>query len=399
MIHNTTFCEPSPIASELPEPAGPQKRTQCLSPGITQVTVHNVRNFKHVDMQPHPSLNIFCGNNAQGKTNLLETLSLACCGKPLRTVSNTAELIAFDQEGGKIQLHCGGNVPFDIEVTLRPKGKVLCLGGKPVRRFALLADRVAVISFVPDDLGIVLGSATHRRKALDQLCSGLVPAYVDWYRRYERTLADRNRLLKEGHTNPALFAPFDQLLAQTGAHIVHIRLQAMHTWLPLLQGIFGQITGKSVPIHMTYQSTLPIALDTIPEAAVLVDKFAIQLQQRCHEERRRRLTLCGPHLDDVRLLLADKPARQVASRGQARSLVLALKLAHLHAVASSRDCYPLLLLDDVMGELDRRHAQRLLQTLQQCSAQAFITTTHLDSSLDTPHRLFEIHQGEVISRQ
>ncbi|MEM7495855.1 MAG: DNA replication/repair protein RecF [Myxococcota bacterium] len=369
------------------------------APAITEFTVHNVRNLARVHIQPHSSLNIFCGDNAQGKTNLLETLSLACCGKPLRPVTSTAELITFGQDGGKIHLRCGGGVPFDIDVALRPKGKVLRLGGKALRRFAQLADRIAVISFVPDDLGIVLGSASHRRKALDQLCGGLLPAYVDWYRRYERALIDRNRLLKEGRASPALRAPFDHLLARTGAHIIHFRLRAMRVWLPLLQRVFDRITGGSVPVHMAYQSTLPIDPDTIPEPAALTETFAAALQRHRDEEQRRGLTLCGPHLEDIRLLLADKPARQVASRGQARGLVLALKLAHLRAVAESRDCCPLLLLDDVMGELDRHHAQRLLQTLQQCGAQAFMTTTHLDHAPDMPHRLFWIQGGEVTLRQ
>lgn len=368
------------------------------APSITELTVHNVRNLTHVHIQPHPSLNVFCGDNAQGKTNLLETLSLACCGRPLRPVTNTAELIACGQDGGKIQLRGGGSVPFDIDVALHPKGKAVRLGGKAVRRFAQLADRIAVISFVPDDLGIVLGSASHRRKALDQLCAGLLPAYVDWYRRYERALLDRNRLLKEGRATPALRAPFDQLLTQTGAHIVHSRLQAMRVWLPLLQQVFDRITGGSGSVHMTYQSTFPIDLDTIPEPAELAAKFMAGLKQQRDEEQRRGLTLCGPHLDDVRLLLADKPARQAASRGQARGLVLALKLAHLRAVVESRDCCPLLLLDDVMGELDRHHAQRLLQTLQQCGAQAFMTTTHLEHAPDMPHRLFWIQAGEVTAR-
>ncbi|MEM7588559.1 MAG: DNA replication and repair protein RecF [Myxococcota bacterium] len=368
---------------------------------MQHLVVQHVRNLQQVDVHLHEQVNLFCGDNAQGKTNLLEAIALCCSGKPLRNIGSASELIGFGHDWARASARFGGQAPFAVQVGLTAEGKkTLRLDDKVMRRFAQLVQRVALVSFVPDDLGIALGSASHRRRALDQLCNGLQSSYVDWYRQYEKALASRNRLLKQPLVNSDVLQPFNQVLVEAGSHILHIRLQAMQTWLPLWKEALHTIFDSQVPVHMQYQTNIPLGNSqqaTSMSVQCLQQHFAQTLQSQQTLEKQRKSTLCGPHLDDVALSLAGAPVRQVASRGQARSVVLALKLAHLQAVAHCRGRCPLLLLDDVMGELDRNHAQRLLHLVHACQAQTFMTATHLDTKLRLPHGLFCLKQGQVLS--
>ncbi|MEM7402913.1 MAG: DNA replication and repair protein RecF [Myxococcota bacterium] len=367
---------------------------------MQHLVVQHVRNLQQVDVRLHERVNLFCGDNAQGKTNLLETVALCCNGKPLRQVGSASELIGFGCDWARVSARFGGQTPFAVQVGITAAGKkTLQLDNKVMRRFAPLLQRVAMVCFVPDNLNIALGSASHRRTALDQLCSGLQSSYIDWYRQYEKALIGRNRLLKHPPVDPDVLQPFNQVLIEAGAHLLHARLQAVQIWLPLWQKALHAIFGSQIPLQMRYQATVALDNSCQQQAAMsiaqLQQRFADKLQQQQTLEKQRKSTLCGPHLDDVALSLADAPVRQVASRGQARSVVLALKLAHLQAISQRADRYPLLLLDDVMGELDRHHAHRLLQLVHACQAQTFMTTTHIDSKLEHAHGLFHVNQGGV----
>ncbi len=353
---------------------------------VTKLFAHDFRNLKQLELTPHRQLNVFYGQNGQGKTNLLEAIAFAVSLKGIRTVKHSADLIAFGQPQAAIRAGFGDAEPFSVEIDIEGKGKRVRMNQKAIRDSSSLHSRAALVTFVPDDLLIALGSASHRRRALDQLTFGLFPAHASIYRQYEKALVERNQILRSPMFNMDVLQSFTQVLVDIGLAVVELRARAMQIWLPLFAKVLSQITCDTIVSEMSYACS-----------AATKDAFLSRLEQLRGEERARKTTLCGPHLDDIYISLGGHPARAIASRGQARAIVLALKLAHLHAIANERQLSPILLLDDVAGELDESNARHLLSTVNRLQAQTFVTTTHLEAlpfSL-SEHQSFRMENGQL----
>ena len=340
---------------------------------LQSLFVDGFRNLEDLHLEAHPRLTVFVGDNGQGKTNTLEAIHLVSALRPLRAVERAHELVAFGRERGHIKATFDLDGPLDVDITVEQRGRKALVGGKAVRDVATLVSRLGVVSFVPEDSAIIRGSPGDRRRGLDRFAWVLFPAFSSVVRRFEDALEQRNRLLKEHHLDERALDAFTPPFVDAAVELCRLRAQATALWAPAFQAEAEAIGGEALSAAMTYESGF--ASDANAAVDVLRDELDQRLAAGRDTERRKRSTLCGPQHDDLAITKTGRKARFLASQGEARALVLALKLASVRVYTEVRGQGPLLLLDDVAGELDRHRAGRVLAAIDEHRVQCFVTTT------------------------
>lgn len=357
---------------------------------LEDITVDGVRNLVEVHVVPHRRLTIFLGDNGQGKTNLLEAIHLAAALRPLRPLERASDLVGFGRERGVVQARFELDGPLPVEVVVEPRGRKATIAGKSVRDVGEVAARIGVVSFLPDDAAMIRGGPEGRRRGLDRFAFALDPGFAAVARRFDEALERRNRVLKAPVVDEGLLASYDAPFAAAAAALTIARARATARWAPAFAAEALAIGGDALFAHMRYAPGVDGAAALLERGApgqhgdepALVDRVLELLGAARAQELKRRSTAVGPHHDDVVLLKADRKARFLASQGEARALVLAMKLASVRLATEARGTGPLLLLDDVAGELDAEKAARLFRAVDETAAQVFVTTTH-DATL--PH--------------
>jgi DNA replication and repair protein RecF len=354
---------------------------------VYRIFAHQFRNLESFQVTPHPRLNILFGHNGQGKTNIIEAISVCLSTKALRPVKQVTDLITHGYDEGRLEVQSVGDGSFESTTQLSAKGKKYEIGGKFLKDFSSLLERVAVVSFVPEELQIVSASSSFRRRAMNQIAAGFFPTYVGLYRKYEKALFSRNQLLKNVYCDLDELGSFNHVYAELAAQITSYRDEAVRLWLPYFLASIKDIVGDRYAVNATY----------VPSSSSNSADILEQLKSLYPEERMRRSTLSGPHLDDLSFTIDGAETRFLASRGQARAIVLAIKLGQLNAIAQLRQTPTILLLDDVAGELDPEKVNHLMATVGRLHIQTFLTTTHLEGLFDFTKdcSTFEIEAGRI----
>lgn len=355
---------------------------------LKRLFVTHLRNLVDVQFEPDPELTVLLGDNGQGKTNLLEAVHLSASLSPLKSGGRNGDLIARAKGNAprakvatlKAVYDVGG--PLDVAVEVSHKGKKAKLSDKVLKNPTRLARELAVVAFVPDDLMLVKGSPEARRRLLDRVAFQLDPTHLTQYRAFERALKQRNKLLKSPHVDGATLAAFDGPYIEAAAALWAARMRAMHQYGPAVASTLASILGADGPalvlgLGATVLQPAERRCSTILDAGDLAQRLQDKVAQGHAEELRRRTSLYGPHRDDVLIRLGDMPAKTGASQGQIRSIALAFRLAQLELLTAVRGTAPLLLLDDVVGELDPVRAQQLFAAVRRLRAQTFVSTTHV----------------------
>ena len=351
---------------------------------LKTIALDGFRNLSGFSVGAHPRLNIFIGRNGQGKTNLLEAIHLAGSLRPLRKIERNQDLIAFGNEGSSIRSvfdHCG---PLPVDIQIHSRGRQARIAGKRVRDILELSRDISVVAFTPEDLSMVRGSPGTRRRALDGFAFSVEPGFAPIARKYDRLLERRNKLLKEKWVDPQVLDAYTEPLIESGAHLTLARERMTQMWREPYREAIAGITDQHLKADLGYFSTIA-NLDVITENAAtssleeMAERFRERLKETREKERVRRVTMVGPHLDDLIFYSGEQRARHFASQGEARAMVLALRLSHVRIVAKARGTPPLLLLDDVAGELDPQRAEALFALIDEVNAQTFVTATHLDA--------------------
>jgi DNA replication and repair protein RecF len=339
---------------------------------LLEFSLTNFRNLAEVHAAPHPQFTVIAGENGQGKTNLLEGIYYLLCLKPLRP-SKPHDLLRLGQAEARLsaKLERGG-VAEQVAVSLSREGgregRSLVQNGKPVQELGRYFEGGAVVAFTPDDLSLVRGEPERRRRFLDRAVFNRWPAYLEESREYQRLLRSRNRLLQE--SAPAeLRESFEGPLALAGAKLI-VRRRA---WLAEVASRLSDAWGRigRLPGGLTASYPGPPEGNEADVAAWLTDELARKLET----DLERGFTSVGPHAGDIRFSLGELDARRFASQGQARALVLALKVAEIENLRARLGFPPLLLLDDVSSELDPERNRQLLDYLADLPAQVLLTTT------------------------
>ncbi len=375
---------------------------------VSRVVVKNFRNYKDAALDLFDGRNILIGENAQGKTNLLEAIELIASGRSDRA-SNDRELVLRGESQALIEVsyHSAGysetaSLILTAGDRMSRKARINGVSQPAGKKFAA---RLTTVSFKASDLNLLRGGPKFRRDWLDQLVCKLKNSHFELTTRYDKVVQQRNKLLKtffeKGGLGPSdldELRVWDRQLAQYGSQIIKHRVHALALALPLAEDAQASISGNREKLTAQYIfKQLEADSDTQFDASDLqkVEKDSLgidelksmsleelaqlilaQLKSRRGEEIARKQSLCGPHRDDVSFALNDFAASSYASQGQQRSLVLALKLAELKLVSDRLEEPPLLLLDDVLAELDLGR-QGMLMQLVESGMQTLITTTDL----------------------
>ncbi len=365
----------------------------------------NFRNIAQAQIDPHPSLNIIVGANAQGKTNLLEALYYLSTLRPLRPVREV-DLIRWGSPEARLYARYTHNgLSDELHLRLHREGKrMLVLNEQPITRQSGFVGTLPVVCFTAQDLQVVRGEPADRRRFLDSELSLLSHRYLYSLSQYRRALEQRNNLLRahlEGSATLESLPEWNVQLVKYGARLFQARRKFLDQLNESASEVHQSLTGGKESLSLVYQPGLPIAhcpLPTAPEKEEeWADAFTSALHQVEGEEIRRGTTLVGPHRDDFLILVGGVEARTFASQGQQRTCALSLRLSEVPLLESLRDEPPIVLLDDVFSDLDPHRRARLVAYLQP-RTQTFITCTDLgffEPAVLEQARLFRVHEGQV----
>lgn len=368
---------------------------------LQNLALRNFRNYNYLDMEFNSLMNVFVGENAQGKTNLLEAIYLLAAGVSPR-VQKDEELIKRDEEfftvKGKVEKETD---TFTVSLAYaRGKGKAASINGKRQKRLSDLIGLVNVVYFSPDSLDLVKGAPAGRRTFLDfDLCQ-VNALYKDTLIRYKKVIRQRNAFLKELKENKRTLAAldaWDRQVAELGSYIIASRLDMIRDLSTIAMEVHKTISEGKESLRLSYSSAIPVDGKSKSEISVLLYEKLCSLR---HVEIMKGTTLVGPHRDDLLFLLNDADLKAYGSQGQQRTAVLACKIAELELIKRVVNEYPLLLLDDVMSELDEGRRLKLLGILEQ-KVQTFITTTdfdNMDKSVAKKVDVFQVSNGSVRCR-
>lgn len=343
------------------------------------LTLADFRNIEAASIELAPRLTFLVGDNAQGKTNALEALTYALTLKPLRP-ARLGDLVRRGASTASVDVSLAGPaLPWQIHLEVASSGRQVLVNGKLLRDPANLLGAVALVTFTPDDLALCKGAPELRRRSLDRFVFQVQPSHLRHARDYQRALRARNLLLRRFDRDRSSLDAFSEMLAIAGARLMAGRQFGISLLQPALTRRHHQLATDGGELTIEYEPAVAGGLDLDENATA--EQLRQTLQASLALDLARRQTCHGPHLDDVALALDGQPVRRFASQGQARSIVLALRLAEADELRRVRGEGPLLLADDLLAELDERRVGALLTTLDAIGARVVATGTRLPPGL------------------
>jgi DNA replication and repair protein RecF len=359
---------------------------------LAHLRLRDFRNYARLDADFSPGFHLLLGDNAQGKTNILEAIYLMTTLRSFRGVGG-AQMIRHGQRGYFVGGKIVGVGEREIKMFWSARERNLSLDGQPVKKLADYFGALRTVVFCTEDLQLVKGAARARRRFLDLLLAQTQPGYLPLLQRYMHSVRARNALLKQsrhGGTDETALDSFSQELVKLGNEIIRARRELAPKFSPLARLAYRRISNDAEELRIEYQPSVK-------------NDFAVELASSRSREKTFRATLVGPHRDDLQLLLNEKSVTQFGSEGQKRTLAIALKMAQAEYLAGIHGSAPILLIDDVMGELDVRRRSGFLPLLEQTrrtSGQVFMTATEENwpSELGKDLQRWEVRAGTLHRR-
>ena len=369
---------------------------------LSGLQIHSFRNIQPTRLEFSPYRNYLFGDNAQGKTNLIEAIYLLCLAKSFRTNDDSA-LIPFQEkmcliEGAfesieKIHRHVG--IMYD-----EANGKQIKVDGKKLHQYSKLVGLFPIIILSANDHEITAGPPAQRRRFFNILLSQSSSRYLDDLKHYEKILKQRNKVLAglvTGDRNlQDQLEVWDVQLVAVGARIIAARAAIVADLNPFLNEYYARISSKKWSLRAEYRPNI-----SSRAAGDIETSFAQQLKSTATRERIQRKTLVGPHRDDFVFYISDYELRRFGSRGEHKSALVSLKAAEAHVLQQRTDMPPILLLDDLFAELDRERSHNVLQLFNP-DCQIFVTGTSLDwagmkstDGLNGEKSIFNVHSGTI----
>ncbi len=349
---------------------------------IKNIKIENFRNYENEKIELNKNINIFYGQNAQGKTNIIEAIYLSSIGKSFRT-NKEKELINFNKNNSKLEINFeksdrDGNIIINLE-----NKKNILVNGIKIKKLSELLGNINVVIFTPDDINILKGGPQNRRKFLDVMISQLRPKYTYIYNLYLKVLDERNTYLKKiENQNNDLLEIYDEKLAEYGYEIYKYRFEFIEKIKNKIINIHKNITNNNEEIDIKYTS------DCMDK-----NKFLLLLKERKKLDILKGYTTKGIHRDDFSIFINDLLINVYGSQGQHRTSILSLKLAELQVIYDEIGENPILLLDDFMSELDESRRKNFLENIK--DTQVIITCTHKFELENAEFKLFNVSNGKV----
>lgn len=386
--HRPGFRHSGPRAFARRVPAGRREGPGVL---LERLELVDFRNYGSLDLALEPGLLLLVGENAQGKTALLEALYLLGTSRSFRALREI-EVLAWGSSTARVRarLRRDQGTARELEINWLRKGagleRRILRNGVPLRRLTELLSEVPMTLFTPADLALVQGPPQGRRRFLDLLLCKISPVYLAALTRFASVLRQRNELLRR-RPSPSSeeLAPWDEQLAGSAAILVPRRQEAVGRLQGAVAAAFANLSDSRSDLRVEYR----------PGAPSTSEGFLAALDARRREEMARGSTQVGPHRDDLELLLDGRSLQRFGSQGQHRSAALALRLAQAMVMSEALEERALVLLDDCLSELDVGRGQRLLEILSGF-AQVFLTTTTLPQALPSGARILRVVSGTIL---
>lgn len=360
---------------------------------IKKVKLENYRNYKELEVEFDKNVNIILGENAQGKTNLIESIYISSMGKSFRT-SKDKETIKFDADLCRIKTdYYKYEEDKTVEIAISKEGKkAVKVDGVNIKKISQLMENILTVIFSPEDLKIIKEDPSKRRSFIDRELCQLKISYYNNLSNYKKTLSQRNSYLKENNIDNKMLEVFNMQLANYGSHIIKERVNFIKKLNLISQEIHNKITNGKEEIEIKYVSDIPVEEDV----SAICENFLNALKKCEGKDIHLRTTSRGPHKDDLKVIINKVDARKFGSQGQQRTAALALKLAEINLIIEEKEESPILLLDDVMSELDNERQKFLVNSLK--NVQIFLTTTELNDDVreNMPHgKIINIKKGKI----
>ena len=360
---------------------------------IKDAEIVNFRNIEQIRTSFNPKFNIFFGKNAQGKTNLLEALSLSLNGTSHRE-KNNENFIRNGQSAASVKLDVADRDGVTGKLSLSVSDKrYYRINGNAVRKRSELMENYNMVIFTPEDLKIIKGSPADRRRFLDESISHLYPAYHDALRKYNRTLKQRNAVLREYSQKNMVYSMldiYDDTLARLGSDIIIARINSLKKIEELTDSLNRDVS-RDEKVRFFYSSNV---IDETASLSQLEKTYLEKLRKSRKEDVFRRRTLVGIHHDDINIFVNDLDTRKFASQGQQRSVALCMKLSLIKLLRDKYDEEPIVLLDDVMSDLDPFRQRQIIGLLE--NNQSFITCVdHSFADENMDYSLYRIENGKL----
>lgn len=356
---------------------------------VKSLELKNYRNYNELSMDFAKGTNLLYGDNAQGKTNILEAIYLGATTKSHRG-SKDREIIQFHENESHIRIQYEKQeIIHQLDMHLKKsRAKGVAIDRMPIRRSGDLLGQIPVIFFSPEDLKIVKNGPSERRKFLDIELSQMEPLYLYQLTNYNKILMQRNNLLKQIRFQKDLMdtlESWDIQLVKYGSEIIRYREKFIKHLNKTIQQIHKKLTGGKEHMLLTYDRN------------VAYDEFLTEIGRKREKDLKYLTTNAGPHRDDLGFMVNDIDIRKYGSQGQQRTAALSLKLAQIQLVKEVMKESPILLLDDVLSELDSSRKIYLLESIK--NTQTIITCTGLDEFIDQHlpiERMFQIKAGKIV---
>jgi len=344
---------------------------------LKSISYTNIRNLKSTFLEPSENITVFTGENAQGKTNLLEGIHICCTGRSHRTNKDN-EVIKMGKETAYLDVkYQKRDGEHRIEIALKSQNrKAISINGYPAKRLGELMGQINCVMFSPEDLSLVISGPGYRRKFIDIALSQINPKYFYALQNYQKVLLQRNNLLKKLSVNNSdidTLSIWDEQLAKYGSEIYIFRKEFIEKITKKSAAIHNHISGGRENLSIIFISS--IKGENREEA---YNNFISSLNKNQSNDIRRQVTQIGTHRDDIKLMLDDIEVRTQGSQGQKRTTALSLKLSEIEIMHEYSGEMPILLLDDVFSELDKSRRKWLLKYIK--NIQTFITCVDIEST-------------------
>lgn len=366
---------------------------------LEKLELKHFRNYEDVNVAFSPQVNVLIGKNAQGKTNLLESIYVLAMARSHRT-SNDREMVTFKKDAalirGEVYQRLGNT---KLELLISRKGKKAKVNHLEKARLSQYIGQLNVILFAPEDLALVKGAPSVRRRFIDMEFGQIDALYLHTLTEYRAVLRQRNKYLKELQTKKATDKVYLEILSEqlseSGSQIIFKRLEFLQELEKYADKLHNQITQGKEHLQFQYESTLKEyqGKSVLELKQSLIEQYKTMMDKEIFQGT----TLLGPHRDDVRFMLNDKNVQVYGSQGQQRTAALSVKLAEIDLMKEKTHEYPILLLDDVLSELDGARQTHLLKTIQN-KVQTFLTTPGLSDvaqQLINKPKIFRIDNGKI----
>ena len=364
---------------------------------IKEINLLNYRNYEKLDLELNDRFNVIYGNNAQGKTNILESLFLCATGRSHRTTKER-ELVKFDQKGYDVNISLEKK---DIDVRLEYRfldgKKFIRVNEIGIDKLNQLIGNLVVVLFSPEDVILLKEDPAGRRRFLDIAISQVKPSYFHKLQQYKKVLANRNALLKQlkiDNSSYDTLSIWNKSLVEIGSEIVFERIKFIKRLEDIINPKHLYLTNNKENVTIRYKDKL--YLNNENSLVEIANTFLERLQSKVKEDLYKTYTSIGPHRDDFEIELNGINVKNYGSQGQQRTIMLSLKLAEIDIIKESIGEYPILLLDDFASELDRQRHEKFIKSLD--SMQTFITSTNKDiiKGIQNNVKYFYVENGCVV---